>query len=95
MLLCCHCGVLAAGVDVLSAVGQFNDKDFSAASFRQLQPVMPQRPLDVQPDVAYFVNDVSGNGFRARICWLVVWCVNREDTADLCSCVDWGCGYFQ
>jgi hypothetical protein len=45
--------------DVLQAVGQYNDFDLEAASFRQLQPVAPQRPQDVQRDTAYFVNDVG------------------------------------
>lgn len=62
----CTC-VSALGVDVLGAVGQFNDRDFSAASFRQLQPVLPQRPLDVQPDVTYFVNDVSREAQGVRV----------------------------
>jgi hypothetical protein len=59
--------VSASGVDVLGAVGQFNDRDFSAASFRQLQPVLPQRPLDVQPDVTYFVNGVSREAQGVRV----------------------------
>jgi hypothetical protein len=46
-------------MSVFHALGQFNDKDFSPASFRQLQPVQPQRAMDVQADIAYFVNDVS------------------------------------
>lgn len=51
------CGVLCAGMDVSHAVGQ-QDQDLCAWSFRQLQPVQPQRPVDVQADIAYFVNDV-------------------------------------
>lgn len=47
------------GSDVLRAVGHFNDLDFTPHSFRQLQPVLPQRPVDVQADIAYFLNDVS------------------------------------
>jgi hypothetical protein len=50
---------VCAGVDVLHAVGQYSNQDFEASSFRQLQPVMPQRPIDVQADVMFFVNDVS------------------------------------
>jgi hypothetical protein len=50
---------VASGMSVFHALGQFNDKDFSPTSFRQLQPVQPQRAMDVQADIAYFVNDVS------------------------------------
>jgi hypothetical protein len=53
-----------AGADVLRAVGQSNGQDFTADSFRQLEPVLPQRPVDVQADTAYFVNDVSGGCVR-------------------------------
>lgn len=56
LLCCCY-----TGLDVFAAVGRFNDEDYSPDSFRQLQPVLPQRPVDVQADIAYFVNDVSAD----------------------------------
>lgn len=56
--MCLLAVAAAVGVDVYHAVGQ-QDQDLKAASFRQLQPVQPQRGEDAAADIAYFVNDVS------------------------------------
>lgn len=48
--------------DVFDAVGQGNNDQFYPGAFLQLQPVIPQRAVDVQADVTYFVSDVSACG---------------------------------
>lgn len=45
--------------DVFDAVGQKNNDDYYPGAFIQMQPVIPQRAVDVQADVTYFVSDVS------------------------------------
>lgn len=46
--------------DIFDAVGQKNNEDYYPGAFIQMQPVIPQRAVDVQADVTYFVSDVSG-----------------------------------
>jgi hypothetical protein len=67
-----YCRTNCAAYDVLQAVGQYNDFDLEAASFRQLQPAMPQRPEDVQADLTYFVSDVSLFGVCVLLLILVL-----------------------
>lgn len=45
--------------DIFDAVGQKNNEDYYPGAFIQMQPVVPQRAVDVQADVTYFVSDVS------------------------------------
>ena len=56
-----YCLAAFTGLDVLTAAGLSDNDDFAAHSFRQLQPVLPQRPVDVQADITFFMNDVSGH----------------------------------
>jgi hypothetical protein len=45
--------------EIYDAVGQKNNDEYYPGAFIQLQPVIPQRAVDVQADVTYFVSDVS------------------------------------
>jgi hypothetical protein len=45
--------------DVYFATGGAQNSQFYPGAFLQLQPVMPQRPADVQAEVTYFMCDVS------------------------------------
>jgi hypothetical protein len=76
-----HTLVPGVSRQVLTSSGEPDVLGFFTGGFRQLQPVMPQRPTDVYKEIVYFVGEVRGwvGGWGGRAGGCASWWVGGRD----------------